>query len=134
MKFGVVDRVVPDVTVHAIPRMLAVHAGVIWLALAFPLILLAAFAVLVGSQSAVLFATMAAAALAVATALLANPSGRTPILASVVLGVVFAVVAVFASLRSAGVFPSGEHILVFGAFAASVALISAIAASRVVRT
>jgi hypothetical protein len=33
-----------------------------------------------------------------------------------------------------GVFPSGGHILVFGAVAASAALISAIAASQVVRT
>jgi hypothetical protein len=126
--------VVPNDRVHAIPRRLAVLAGVIWLALAFPLVSLAAFAVLVGSQSAVLFATMAAAGLAVATALLTNPSGRPPMLASVVLGVVFAVVPVFASLRFADAFPSGGHILVFGAFAASAALISAIAASRVVRT
>jgi hypothetical protein len=119
---------------HAIPRRLAILAGVMWLALAFPLFLLAALAVLVGSQSAVLFAAMAAAGLAVATALLMNPGGRPPILASVVLGVVFVVVAVFASLRSAGAFPSEGYILAYGAFAASAALISTIAASRVVRT
>lgn len=124
----------PDVTVHANPRRLAILAGVIWLTLTFPLVLLAAFAVLVGSQSAVLFAAMAAAGLALATALLTNPSARRPILASLVLGVVFAVVAGIASLRSSGAVPPEGYILVYGAFAASAALISAIAASRVART
>lgn len=125
---------VPDVREHAIPRRLAILAGVIWLALTLPLVLLAALAVLLGSQSAVLFAAMATASLALATALLTYPNSRPPMLASVVLGVLFAVVAVFASLRSAGAFPAGWQILLYGAFAASTALISAIAASRVART
>lgn len=124
----------PDVTVNAILRRLAILAGVIWLALTFPLVLLAGLAVLVGSQSAVLFAAMAAAGLALATALLTKPGARPPILASLVLGVVFAVIAGFASLRSAGAFPPEGYILVYGAFATSAALISAIALSRVART
>ena len=124
----------PDVSVHAIPRRLAILAGVIWLALTLPLVLLAAFTLLLGSESTVLFAAMATASLALATVLLTYPTSRPPMLASVGLGVTFAVVAVFASLRSDGAFPSGWHILVYGAFAASAAVISAIAASRVART
>jgi carbonic anhydrase/acetyltransferase-like protein (isoleucine patch superfamily) len=110
------------------PRGLVVLAGIFWLALALPMFGLAALSVLIGSQSVVLFAAMAAASLVQATALLTKPTARPRMFASVVLGVLFAVVAVLASLQS-GVFPPQGPTLVYGALAAFTAVISAIAAS-----
>ena len=111
------------------PRGLAVLAGIFWLTLALPLLWLAVLAVLVGSQSVIGFTVMAAAGLGLGLAILSGPTARPRILASVVLGMFFAVVAVLASLRSEGVFPSQGLTLVYGALAALTAAISAVAAS-----
>ena len=103
------------------PRGLAVLAGIIWMALAVPLFLIAPMALMVGSGSAIYFIAIATASLALGAALILKPTARPPLVASLVLGLVLAVLAVLAS-QEAGPWPT----LVYAAFAASAAVISGI--------
>jgi hypothetical protein len=109
-------------------RGLGVLAGIFWLVLVLPLVLLAFLAVMVGSQSVILFAATAAGGLVVATALITKPTSRRRLVASVALGLVFAIIAVLAAQRSEGAFPSAQQDVAYGALAVITALISAIGA------
>ena len=108
-------------------RGLGVLAGVLWLGLSFPLVLLAFLAVLVASESVILFAATAGGGLVAAASLITKPTSRPRLAASMAFGLVFAVIAVRASLESKGAFPSAQQDLAYGAFAVFTALISAAA-------
>lgn len=98
------------------------------MSLGLPLLGLAAVSVLVGSQSAIVFAAMAVGGLVIATALLLRPGVQPPLTMSAMLGVLFVAIAGLAALRSNGTFPSSGPILAYGAVAAFVTVISARAA------
>jgi len=90
-------------------RGLGVLAGVLWLGLSFPLVLLAFLAVLVASESVILFAATAGGGLVAAASLITKPTSRPRLAASMALG------------------PSAQQDLAYGAFAVFTALISAAA-------
>jgi hypothetical protein len=114
-------------------RGLGVLAGIFWLALAVPAFLLAPITLLVGSEGIIELTAIGFASLVVATALILKPTDRPRLIASVVLGLLFAILAVLISLRSGDPFSYGIQFIGYAVLAAVTALISAIAASDVFR-
>lgn len=117
----------------ATARGLGVLAGIFWLALAVPVFLLAPITLLVGSEGIIELTAMGVASLAAAAALILKPTDRPRLIASVVLGLLFAILAVLISLRSGDPFSYGIQFIAYAVLAAITALISAIAASDVFR-
>jgi hypothetical protein len=107
------------------PRGLGVLAGILWLVLAFPLLVLPFAAVLAGSGPALGLVAMPFVGLVLANALVTKPTARRVLIASVGSGLLFAVLAVLA--WQPGTFPPQMGLLAYGALAALTTLISAAA-------
>lgn len=115
-------------------RGLGVLAGIFWLALAVPVFLLGPISLLAGiPQGIIVLTAIGFASLGAATALILKPTDRPRLIASVVLALLFATLAVLISLRSGDPFSYGIQFIGYAVLAAVTAMISAIAASDVFR-
>jgi hypothetical protein len=107
-------------------RALGVLAGILWLVLAFPLLVLPFVAVAAGSGQPIWLIALPFIALGLATVLITRPSVRPALAAPFGLGLLFVALAVLVS-RQSGTFASNGPGLAYGAIAALTALISAAA-------
>lgn len=107
------------------PRGLGVLAGILWLVLAFPLLVLPFLAVVAGAGPAVGLVPLPFVGLVLATALITKPAARRPLIASVGFGLLLAVLSALVWLP--GTFPPHATLLAYAAIAALTAMISAAA-------
>jgi hypothetical protein len=107
------------------PRGLGVLAGILWLVLALPLLVLPFVAVLAGTGPAVGLVPLPFVGLVLATALITKPTARRVLIASIGFGLLLAVLSALA--WRPGTFPPHAALLAYAAIAALTAMISAAA-------
>ena len=107
------------------PRGLGVLAGILWLVLALPLLVLPFAAVLAGTGPALGLVPLPFVSLALGTALITKPTAPRVLIASVGVGLLLAALSVIA--WRPGTFPPHAAMLAYAAVAALTATISATA-------
>lgn len=112
------------------PRLFATIAGLLWMVVAYGLLLFTLILAALASTALVLFAAMGIVALTQSAFLFIRAPGRRLFLGSTVLASVFAVVGMAGYLRSQGTVPGSLPILVFVALSALLVFVSLVGARK----